>query len=463
MSDTPTKDSPATQERFWRVECPDVTEDGRVLSGGMWPKQSEWWDLPNFIRMFIGGYGSGKTMTLCKRMIALALHNAPAPVAVVSPTYTMASETVITTIEELLEGKQSLLPGFKWDQLRKSPHTFRINYKGRKGRILVYSGEDPRKLKGPNLAAAGIDEPFMQHKDVFTQMIARCRHPKAKRIELNLTGTPEQLNWGYELAEGELGKGLDVGLVQSSTRDNLSLPSSYMQHLLGSLDEKTAAAFVDGQFVNLASGLVLYNFSRMEHVVDIPMPYEAELGVGMDFNVNPMAGVVFWLDRTKGHIHYFDELELPNSDTQDMCSELRTRYWDAGECDLYCERGEVYKTFAGLRDIYPDASGRNRATNAPAGMSDYRLITDAGFRINARPKNPGRRDRFNATNLRLRQLKITVSPRCSNIIRFFEQYSYEYMTKQEDMSHLFDAATYPVAHLFPMDRTLLNTTRLRGL
>jgi intein/homing endonuclease len=198
----------------------------KILHGGMWPGQRKWWELPNFIRMFVGGYGVGKTLVLAKRMLTVALLNgvemrkvseggkrwwnnyspvgSPPPSAIVSPTYSVARETTLSTLESLLinldlwysywRSRPDVEP--RWighDIKRTAPYGVKIwykrgRYKPRMGRIIIYSGENADKLKGPNIGAVGIDEPFIQPLEVFEQMIARCRHPKAKIREVNLTG-----------------------------------------------------------------------------------------------------------------------------------------------------------------------------------------------------------------------------------------------------------------------------------
>lgn len=445
-----------------------------------------WWDMPNFVRLFIGGYGSGKTIQLCKRHIELALGNGPIPTAIVSPTYAMAKETVVATISELLEGQSVIQKAWggdlRYEERKSTPFEFKIWHRARlpdgracrprQGRIIVYSGEDPKKLKGTNLSSAGIDEPFIQEFEVFEQMAMRVRHPKAKRLELNLTGTPEQLNWGYDLAEGELRERYDVGIVQASTLENKALSEAYLQRLIDALDPKAAMAYIHGMFVNMAKGLVLYAFDRMENVVDLEMPSHAELGCGMDFNVNPMAAAVFWVTmrgETVDHIHFFDEIELPNSDTQDMCLLLNERYREPGLVQLVCRKDTYMRVRSGLREIYPDASGRNRSTSAPAGKTDYDYIEQAGFNANARfSGNPARRDRFNAANNRLRavggRVRMTVSPHCKKLIKYMQTYAHEFLhlENQKAMSHLIDAATYPVAYLCPSDHATLKKLRMRG-
>ncbi len=421
-----------------------------VAKGGFLGHQREWWKKPNFVKALVAGYGAGKTITCCKWAIAMCLENAPAPVGLVSPTYPLARKTTIETIIALLAGKKTILGGeLNW-RYNKNEHTFYIQYHGRKGTIFIMSGDDADSLRGPNLAAAGIDEPFIQERTVLDQMVARIRHPDAKTKQLGLFGTPEQLNWGYDLCVGQLEgvadpKLLDVALVQASTRDNPTVGEDYVGRLEGVLTKEAVAAYVDGAFINLSTGRVYYGFKGLNspNVVELEEPKHehdgspaAELGVGMDFNVNPMSAAVFW--RFRDHIHFFDELELPNADTEFMCSVLKERY------------------SVRLRNVYPDASGSARHSSAPQGKTDYFYIRDAGFNIIAPHANPKKKDRYNAVNGKFSPkagaCTLTVSPKCKKLIKYLGLHSYELMTKEEQkkMTHLLDAFSYPVSQLFPV-------------
>ena len=445
------------------LKTPPVFQDGQIVRGGMWPSQRAWWDLPNFVRLLVGGYGSGKSLQLCKRHMALAMVNAPVPTGLVSPTYGMAKETLIPTLEDLLSAQEtarkSLGQRFSWSQKKTAPYKFYMemtvpvrggHYTRRKGTITIYSGEDPKKLKGTNLSSAGIDEPFIQDLEVFTQMHARCRHPQSKVIEMNLAGTPEQLNWGYDLAEGDMRDDFDVGVVTMSTLENKALGTGYVDRLLRSFDEKTAQAYVHGLFVNLTKGLVYHAFDRRENVVPLERPSGSGIGVGMDFNVNPMAATVFWYTTgSRGeHMHFFDEIELANSDTEEMCAVLKERYWEQG-----------------LRDIYPD-SNAGRATNTPGGKTDYDIIEDAGFVVNRLNQNPGVRDRHNCVNGMFKptggRIRMTIDPQCKKLIKYNSVYSHELRKKQKDMSHLLDARDYAAWYLFPSSKEDLKVP-LRGV
>lgn len=426
---------------FWRKEVPVFREGTKIIEkGGMWAHQREFWEMENFIKILVTGYGGAKTNIICKRMISLALLNAPHPVALVSPSYPMAKLTTIPTIQSLLAGKQAILGrAFAFKYVGQAPITFRIMYRGRVGTLYILSAEKPLSLKGGNLAAAGMDEPFIQKEEVFEQMVARVRHPMASHREIVVAGTPEQLNWGYDLCEGELSDDYDVGVLHASTMHNLSLPDDYAKRLMSGYDERAVRAYVHGEFINLAKGAVYYGFDQKEHVIRYPRPSGSRLGVGMDFNVNPMACDVF--HRRGDHMHIMKEYEFPNADTEYASQVLREEWGNE------------------LEDVYPDASGKARATNAPGGISDFTILRDQGFTVHSKSANPPRRDRFNAVNQKFKpangKVTLTIDPSCKRLIKYFGQYTHEQMNSQEEMSHLLDAATYPIAYLWPVNKTAI--------
>lgn len=433
--------------KFWRMEdptkCPNT---GRILQGGMFQHQRDFWNSDSFIKALVTGYGGGKTLIGSKFAISMALQNSGIPFMCVSPSYKQAKKTTILTIKELLQGKRTLLPGFSFKH-NKSEHEFIIRYNGREGIIWCASGDDPDALKGANLCGALIDEPFIQDRAVFEQMLARVRHPMSTVKHIALTGTPEDLNWGYDVCIGEERDNFDIELIQASSKENKALDNSFTERLERGLSEKAAKSYVGGEFVPLAEGLVYYGFDRHRNVVEFPeIPRGAEIGFGLDFNVNPMSAAMFW--EINGHIHFFDEILLPNSDTYDMCETVLEQY---GQYRPIC---------------YPDATGKKRQTNAASGMTDFRIIRDEyKIKVNVGSTNPPKRDRYNIVNGKLNpkvgRPTMTIDPRCKKMIRYLESYSHEKMNKQEDMSHILDAMGYPVARKFPMN-VKAQVTKLKG-
>lgn len=432
---------------FWRTDDPVLAppdERGvrKVIQGGMWPSGRAWWKLHNEIKLLVGGYGSGKTRQLCKWGIATALHNAPAWTALVSPNFPLARRTLLPTLVELLDGKCTVRHdmSYEWN---KSDHQFIISIEGRPPATILYlSGENPQNLKGPNLGCAGIDEPFIQNREVFVQMHARLRDPRARAHQMGLTGTPEQLNWGYEIAEGDEKGRYDLGIIYADTRENLALPPNYVEKLLKSYDERTAEAYIRGRFVSLTTGRVFHAFDRARNVKEIEVALnsaEVTWFAGMDFNVNPMAFCVGW--KRGEQVHFVEEFELPNSDTQYACSIIQEKYPQ-------------------VRLVYPDPSGRQRHTNAPAGITDFHWIQRAKMIVMA-PQEPWpRRDSFNAVNNKLGRGEMTVSPRCKRLIRYMQELSHETLTQQKAMTHLTDAMRYPVTFMFPCWRPTSTVTAI---
>lgn len=449
---------------FWNQDLPILNSEGKIIRGGMWEKQREWWNLNTFIKALIGGYGSGKTYIGAKRIIGLSLHNPGCMTAAVSPTFPQAKKTIIPTIKALLSGKQTLDPTLWW-KYNKNDHVFFIRHKGRDGIIQVMSADDPDSLRGPNIAAVWLDEPFIMSVEAFIQMMARIRHPDARLKELSLTGTPEQLNWGYDLLMGEMKEqyelaGITIGMVQASSRQNLATGSHYIKQLEGAFTEKAAEAYIEGGFVNLSKGQVYYAFKSLgeeSNVRSLEVPSGAELGCGMDFNVNPMSAAVFW--KAGDHVHIFDEFEMPNADTELLCTELYDKYVNPST--------RVLPNHV-LQYVYPDASGSARKTSAPAGKTDFHFIREAGFQIKANPSNPKVKDRYNSVNGKLKnsagKVSLTVSPKCKKLIRYYLTYTHELSNKPEQkaMSHLLDASSYPLAYLFPIKGDVGRSAALVG-
>jgi len=411
---------------FWRKDDP-VLFDGRVIKGGMWDYQRNLWNSQAFIKALVGGYGSGKTMIGSKRMIASCIFNAPVPIMGVSPSYRQAKRTTIPTIKALLDGRRI---DYDW---RPSDWEFRIRYKGRQGTLWIGSGENPDALKGPNLAAAYLDEPFIMDKPVFDQMLARVRDPRSRLREIWLTGTPEELNWGYDIIEGEdAGKYL-LEMVRAKTAGNLALPPDFIDTLRKAYDEKAVQAYMNGEFINLSTGRIYHQFDKCKNLQSVITPPGIPLRLGMDFNVNPMAACVFWIN--EGHMHVVAEIELPNSDTEDMI-KYATGRWPGIVC------------------AYPDPAGSARHTASAGGVTDHIIIENLGLQVFAHLAHPAIRDRYNAVNTKLGDGSLTFDPGCSKLRSYCERLTHEGIRKMDHMTHLTDALGYPVEYLFPVSRII---------
>lgn len=405
----------------------------------------------------VGGYGAGKTRSLSFIAVIAAALNPGCSTLCVEPTYRMAKDVLWPSLVEMLENNgvpylasisdmKFVLPW--WDH-----------------EILLRSSDRPDRLKGSNAAAGLIDEPGLQPESVWNQLQARVRDPKAQKRILAATGTPEDLGWFYDY----FGTGRDrYSTVHARTADNPALPAEYVEQLRESMDEQHVLAYLEGRFVPLFQRSVYYNFDRKVHASD-PVGYDPNqpLFWSHDFNVNPMCSVIFQTPVFGGrrHVHYFDEIVLPNSNTPEACREFVERWGD--------HRGLVY--------VAGDPSGRGRDTRQESARSDFDIIVDTLAREMPHAEivpyidrsAPSLKRRYNTTNALLKSgsgyVSLAVDPACKGLITSFERTvrkegaqvvdkAVEWKWKRHTfvgVEHLTDAATYPLTKLFRDPRQVI--------
>lgn len=390
----------------------------------MLPAQRQFWDLPNFIKAMVGGYGSGKTHIGALRSIYLSYINSPFPGQYVSPTFPMAKRTIIPTLRDMLDRA-----GVNY-AYNKSEHQFLIKEWG--GNIWIGSGEIPDSLKGPNLAWAGIDEPFIQSREVFKQMNARVRIKAAAQREIFLTGTPEELNWGYDLIKNDK-KEYDIDFVVAKTVDNIHNAEDYIKAMRAAFDEDEQKAFLDGEFLNLTAGRVYKDFTRELMTSRPDLDYMVQhntlpIMAGIDFNVDAMSAEVFY----KGPmwVHVFDEIRMKNANTYDLAEVLKAKY-------------------PGIT-LYPDPSGGARRSSST--MSDHEILRQAGFRVMAKKAHPAVRDRVACVNKLMRDGNISFE-NCPELVADMERCTWrsgDIDKRDMERTHASDALGYALDYLFPV-------------
>ena len=385
------------------------------------PHQLKWWELPNFIKLLVGGYGCGKTYIGALRSLYLSYINRPHPGQFVSPTYNMQHKTIIPHLKEICQRS-----GMEYTY-KQQLSEFHIHNWG--GFFWFGSGDKPDSLRGPNLAWAGIDEPFIQKKEVLDQMLARVRLADAPQKEIFLTGTPEELNWGYDLCMNDSDQ-YDVGYIYGNTKDNVHNDPEYFNRLWNSYTPEMREAYLNGKFVNLTQGRVYKPFDRDKHIIHQNVE-GLTISAGLDFNVDYMTAEVFAIGN--GWIHFIDEIRLTyDSDSFILAEKLRSRY-------------------SGI-NVYPDPTGKSRKSSST--KSDHQIFRDAGFRSIFRGQVKVR-DRTNAVNKLLMHGRLTIEPgKCPRLVADLERNVWKNndIDKQADisMTHAGDAAGYPIEYIYPV-------------
>lgn len=226
---------------------------------------------------------------------------------------------------------------------------------------------------------------------------------------------------------------------QMPTATNPYIRASELAMLRAGMDPRAFAQEFGASFEEM-TGRVYHRFDRYENVRADITDTGGDVLIGMDFNVNPMSACV--AVRAADQLHVLDEVELPNSNTEEMARALRGRY-----------PGRPVR-------VYPDPSGNARKTSAPVGETDFAILKRAGFKIIAPTQAPPIVDRVNEVNALACNAdgvrRLYVHPRCKALIRSLAQLAYKdgasVIDKGSGLDHMADALGYLVHAEFPLVR-----------
>jgi hypothetical protein len=188
-----------------------------------------------------------------------------------------------------------------------------------------------------------------------------------------------------------------------------------------------------------ASGQIYYAFDRKLNVKEPEYLNTDILYIGTDFNISPLCAVV--AVRQGETFYVIDEIQLYSSNTDELTSEIKSRY----------PKSKIW--------VYPDPAGSARSTKSN-GRSDHDILANAGFIVKAPRSHTPVRDRINAVNARLcsaagvRQLFI--SPKCKYVIQCLERQVYKEgsnaIPDKGEFDHMNDALGYAIDYIWPIKR-----------
>lgn len=409
----------------------------REIRMTMTEPQARFFQLPDKYPAFVGGFGTGKTEALAMCATRDALESSNALIALYEPTYDLVRLILAPRMEEKLSDL-----GIRYRYNKTENIIYTAN--GGCGDFVLRTLDNPARIVGYQSYRAHVDEIDTLKKDQATlawrKIIARNRQmPRGLENPFNRVSvytTPEGFNFVYETWAKNPKPG--YAMVQAPTRTNPFLPDDYIDSLRASYPPQLIEAYLEGRFVNLNSGCVYPEFSRtLNHAPTVAMPGEP-LHIGMDFNVNKMAAIVFVVRDDAPHA--VGEL-VKVRDTPDMAQKIRERYLMQGHHIT----------------IYPDASGKNTSSKS-ASQSDLTILQQAGFQILAKESNPAVKDRVNSVNALIlndqgvRRLRVNTGL-CPTFTESLEQQSYDDNSEPDKSTghdHTNDAGGYFMVWRWPV-------------
>ena len=414
----------------------------RLLAGCL-PAQVDFiTDTSHRITGYIGGFGSGKSYALARKLIWLGMLNPNTTLMACEPSFPMIRTVFIPAMDEALE---SLDIPFTF---RASPQPeYLLTLPTGTVKILCQSAENYQRIRGQNIAAAVWDEcdtsPTETAQKAGEMLLARMRTGQCN--QLAVASTPEGFRWAYRTFVEQ--DGPDKRLIKVKTKDNPNLPPEFIPSLERNYPPQLIAAYLNGEFVNLANCALYPDFDRSLHYTDALPTDEETIYVGIDINVGN--SVTQHLVRRGDEFHFFHE-EIYR-DTIQMARGL---------AEMYPQHFRSEQLI-----LIPDAASKQRST-AAAQESDLGILKKAGHTVKAQQSNPLIQDRINAVNVLVSQNRLKVSNANKHLIRTLEQHAYgddgrpeKGGVGMEDLSHSGDAMGYVLYRLASIRQWKTGSTR----
>jgi hypothetical protein len=412
--------------------------------------QTEFFNLTDKYPLFCAGFGAGNTETLLNCALRDALEAPTGLIAMYEPTFDLVQMILVPRMSEKLT---DFGIRYRYNQRDK----FFYVSSSRCADFVLRTMDNPARIVGYESYRAHVDEIDTLKQGHATQawqkIIARNRQrPRGVATPLNRVSaytTPEGFRFAYDMWVKKAAAGYKM--IQAPTSSNPWLPDDYIPGLEATYSPQLIKAYLLGQFVNLTSGSVYPDFDRKLNHAPTTMREKEPLHVGMDFNVNKMAAIVFVVrDETP---HAVTELTKVR-DTPEMARMLKERFKDNGHAIT----------------VYPDASGQNTSSKG-ASVSDLSILYQAGFLVRAPSANPRVKDRVNSVNALIlnakgeRRLKVNVDA-CPTFSESLEQQPYDdngEPDKSTGHDHTNDAAGYFLHQRWPVIRPVTRFTSINHM
>jgi len=401
--------------------------------------QGQVFNARNRFRVLVAGRRFGKSYLSCIELLRGAIERPGETYFYAAPTYRMAKDIAWKVLKKLVP-KSWIKSKNETDLKLELVNGSTIELKGT---------ENAMALRGRSLAGVVLDEAAFMDSEVWFEVIRPALADK-QGWALFISTPSGTASWFYDLwcycEQGDP----DWKRWQFTTIEGDNVPAAEIEAARAQLDPRTFRQEFEASFENL-TGLVANSFSDAnisELARDIPI---LPLHIGVDFNVDPMSGVV--AVKHDDLLYVFDEIVLTGgATTWDFCEEITRRYG--------LERRIV---------TCPDPTGGARKT-AGVGATDHAILRKSGFTVST-PRSPWKiRDKITCVNTALLDAagtrRLLIHPKCKHLIKSLRTLTYTENTglpnKNLGVDHSFDALGYMCLQVFNLCKPeTLGTTTFR--
>ena len=371
-------------------------------------------------RILVAGRRFGKSYLACIELLRGAINRPGEVYFYCAPTYRMAKDIAWKELKKLVP-KVWIAAKNETDLRLDLINGSSIELKGT---------ENAMALRGRSLAGVVLDEAAFMDKDVWAEVIRPALADK-QGWALFISTPDGTASWFYDMwcFCGETERD-DWQRWSFTTIEGGNVAPEEVEAARGQLDARTFRQEFEASFENL-TGLVAVSFSDDNIDKEVQDLHMMPLLLGLDFNVDPMAGIC--AVKHNDCLYVFDEIMLTGGATT----------WDFAE--------EVNRRYGIDRRIIacPDPTGSARKTSG-VGVTDHNILRRSGFTVMS-PKSPWKiRDKITAVNTALYDAngdrRTFIHPRCKELIKALRTLTYAPNTglpnKNLGVDHAFDAFGY---------------------
>ena len=371
-------------------------------------------------RILVAGRRFGKSYLACIELLRGAINRPGETYFYCAPTYRMAKDIAWKELKRLV-------PKI-WI---KSKNETDLRIELINGSTIELKGtENAMALRGRSLSGVVLDEAAFMDQDVWAEVIRPALADK-QGWALFISTPDGTASWFYDMwcFCGETDQD-DWIRWSFTTVEGGNVAPEEVEAARGQLDARTFRQEFEASFENL-TGLVAVSFSDDNIDKEVQDLHMMPLLLGLDFNVDPMAGIC--AVKHNDCLYVFDEIMLTGGATT----------WDFAE--------EVNRRYGIDRRIIacPDPTGSARKTSG-VGVTDHNILRRSGFTVMS-PKSPWKiRDKITAVNTALYDAngdrRTFIHPRCKELIKALRTLTYAPNTglpnKNLGVDHAFDAFGY---------------------
>lgn len=233
-----------------------------------WPhklskKQADFITSDKKFCLFSGGYGSGKTLAGCYKLLNYCINNPGSVCIAATLTYDQLKNTIIQTLLEIFEQLEvDILVSYN-----KSDKTMLL-FNGSK--IILRSCDDETKFRSYNIDYFYIDEATTIKESIWLQLLGRLRRKNIgaqfTKQAVITTNPANTNNWVYKFFYDANGDLLNkIKKIDSTYLDNKHLPSDYIL-AFKNYSQEYIDRYLMGKWGSLGEGLVYSCFSPEVHL-----------------------------------------------------------------------------------------------------------------------------------------------------------------------------------------------------